>query len=92
MVGCDAAQAETHSGLPGFDVSAWHARLSDEIGAAVEHVIVAGNGAEVAGCASTCGETLAMINHVRWPDGVADQSGIDYEPRMLEFLRDHPLP
>jgi len=33
-----------------------------------------------------------LLNHVRWPDGVADRSGLDHEPELLDFLRAHPLP
>ncbi|MEM6993584.1 MAG: hypothetical protein AAF721_23930 [Myxococcota bacterium] len=35
---------------------------------------------------------LCLVNHLRWPDGVYGVgSGIDNEPAMLDFLRDHPL-
>jgi hypothetical protein len=49
----------------------------------------------IAGCpddVDACALFGGMLNHVRWPDGVADLSGNDYEPRMLGFLRDNPLP
>lgn len=48
----------------------------------------------VAGCPDNledCALIGGLLNHVRWPDGVADASGNDYEPRMLGFLRDNPL-
>lgn len=37
-----------------------------------------------------CTPGIALLNHVRWPDGVADQGGIDHEPAMLDFLRTAP--
>ncbi len=30
-------------------------------------------------------------NHLRWPNGVDDGSGIDHEPAFLDSLRSHPL-
>jgi hypothetical protein len=33
---------------------------------------------------------VGTVNHLRWPDGVADSSGRDWEPAMLDFLRLHP--
>jgi len=29
--------------------------------------------------------------NLHWPDGVEDGGGVDWEPEMLGFLRDHPL-
>ncbi len=55
--------------------------------------IVSGIGTTVPACssASLCSADAGLINHARWPDGVADESGIDHEPAMLDFLRDHSL-
>jgi poly(3-hydroxybutyrate) depolymerase len=37
-------------------------------------------------------KSLCMVNHLRWPDGIYQNgSGVDNEPTMLGFLRDHPL-
>ena len=36
-----------------------------------------------------CPMSAALLDHVRWPDGVADESGIDHESFMLDFLRTH---
>ncbi len=36
---------------------------------------------------------MCLINHLRWPDGdYGGGEGVDREPLMLTFLRDHPLP
>lgn len=58
----------------------------------VERLIVNGVGRETTTRADPCEYRIALVNHVRWPDGVADRSGIDHEPRILGSLRDHPLP
>jgi poly(3-hydroxybutyrate) depolymerase len=35
---------------------------------------------------------IATLEHIAWPDGVADKSGTDYEPEMLRYLAAHPHP
>ena len=52
-----------------------------------------GSGAAADWCAAAwlCSMTAATLNHLHWPDGVEDHGGIDWEPEMLEFLRNHPL-
>jgi len=67
--------------------------LRDEVGADVTWVRVDDDGVErgASAIAGFCGPNRALLNHARWPDGVADGSGVDHEPRMLDFLRDHPL-
>jgi poly(3-hydroxybutyrate) depolymerase len=44
-------------------------------------------------CASAalCSPIGAFLNHLHWPDGVEDQTGVDLEPVMLQFMKDHPL-
>lgn len=89
-VACDSATA---GDIPGNIVSPWVERLRSEIGAAVEWRIIDGSGTEVFACAAA-GCRGALLNHLRWPDGVNDEGGApgDWEPRMLAFLADHPLP
>jgi hypothetical protein len=41
---------------------------------------------------SLCTLTTGTLNHLRWPDGVADMGGHDWEPTMLGFLSAHPHP
>jgi dienelactone hydrolase len=99
LVACDAAQAEIlrAQGLkvePGHVVGPWIDDLRLKVGNSnVRRLIVGGNGASVGGCTgSTCSPQIGLLNHLRWPNGVADRSGVDHEPEMLGFLRDHPLP
>lgn len=80
---------------PGTSQETWMQTLKDRIGDPnVERLIIDNDGAEVSSCmpATKCRAARALLNHVRWPDGIADEGGHDSEPRMLEFLRDHPLP
>ena len=85
---------QTVSVTPGNVCETWIQTLRDVIlDPNVEWWIISGQGVRVRGCASTdlCTITIAVINHVRWPDGIDDNSGIDHEPDMLTFLRDHPF-
>jgi hypothetical protein len=96
IVACDAAQAadlaaDGASITPGFDVETWMNDLASEVGDPNgSRRIVNGWGQEVAQCtgAAFCGPAVATVGHVRWPDGVADGSGVDHEADMLNFLRD----
>lgn len=95
IIPCDAAQAAAMTQPPGYEVAAWETTLRTRIGARdVTNIIVAGTGATVSACtaAASCSAALATVNHIRWPDGVADGSGIDHEGEMLDYLRAHPLP
>lgn len=91
-IACNAAADDM--AVPGNVVEPWVTALRDQIGADVTWVRIDDDGVERAACAiaGLCGPTRALLNHVRWPDGVGDRSGNDLEPRMLDFLRDHPLP
>ena len=99
IVACDSAQAlELESQgvvvAPGHIVGDWEVALQNTVGDPnVSRIIVSGTGQIVANCtiAALCTGGIATINHVRWPDGVADGSGTDHEPAMLDFLRDNPL-
>ncbi len=95
---CDEDQADDlrSEGLPIDDsdvMSTWVDALSTRVGATVERIIVSGTGVEVGACTGPvlCSRAVALVNHLRWPDGVND-GGDDHEPAMLAFLRDHPLP
>lgn len=98
-VGCDEPQYEAFGrGLFGWDLvpgnvaSTWIDTLEHDIGATdVTWRIIDKDGAVVSGCAQRCSRSRALLNHLRWPDGVADGGGQDHEPAMLGFLRDHPL-
>ena len=78
---------------PGAVVGTWledlEARVGDD---QASRRIIDAYGDTVAECTapSWCGPATATLNHLRWPDGVADGSGQDHEGEMLAFLRDHP--
>ena len=38
-----------------------------------------------------CTPMIALLNHLHWPDGIDDGSGLDHENDLLDFLRDNPL-
>jgi len=89
-IACDAGQ---DSGLvPGNVVEPWVAVLRTDVGADVTWQRIDDNGVPRAACAiaGLCGTIRQITNHIRWPDGIADGSGRDHEPTMLDFLRDHP--
>lgn len=91
LVPCDAAHHIAGTDV-GSDVSSWASALAGPIGATVQDYLLATDGSgRATGCAASCGDLLGSLAHVRWPDGVADGSGLDREPDMLGFLRDHPL-
>lgn len=93
IVGCDAAQRTSLGMPPGYDVEDWLATMKALPGGdAVTDVMIDGSSAQVTSCATTCARADALLNHVRWPDGIADKSNHDWEPQMLDFLKAHALP
>ncbi len=94
IVPCDSGSVGLNA-IPGFDVLQWETRLKGSIGARdVTRVGITARGERVDSCPApgTCTEAAATLNHVRWPDGVADGSGKDWEVDLLDYLRAHPLP
>lgn len=94
-VACNAAQSTKFGQPPGYDNTAWLATLQGPMGASgTQRLLVAPDGTDAVACQAAigCGQIEGLLAHVRWPDGVADGSGIDREPTMLTFLRTHPLP
>jgi poly(3-hydroxybutyrate) depolymerase len=92
---CDAAQQRALNRPPSNDATAWIATLRGPMqNPNVIQVTIDASGRQVGAClpASLCTPTLAGINHLKWPDGVSDVSGKDWEHEMLTFLREHPLP
>jgi len=78
---------------PGNDAEAWIDTLTGPMGDAnVVWRRIDNRGREASACteASRCRMFRAVLNHLRWPDGVADRGGVDHEPAMLEFLRGNP--
>ncbi|MGE3673087.1 MAG: hypothetical protein AB7K71_25665 [Polyangiaceae bacterium] len=91
IVPCDAAHHATGTDQ-GFDVESWAAALQTQVGSSVEDLIIASDGsAEVDACDPDCTSTTGALPHLRWPDGVADGSDQDYEPRMWRSSRRTPL-
>ncbi|MFP5349335.1 MAG: hypothetical protein ACLGHO_05785 [Gammaproteobacteria bacterium] len=101
IVACNQAQADLFAAAgtvtePGHIVEPW---ISRDLPTKVRNPnalwrLVGGNGQQTGMCSTsaTCTASVGLINHMRWPDGVADGSSIDHEPAMLDFLRGHPLP
>jgi dienelactone hydrolase len=95
---CDEAQAAAFVSEgavidPGDVMSTWVSDLQNKIGSpSVERVIVNGLGQTVTTCSasSLCNYDTALLGHVDWPDGIGGNG--DYEPQMLDFLKQHPLP
>jgi predicted esterase len=91
IVACNEAQREALKEEPGRDVLGWIATLRGTIGDPnVRDVILDPKAAETSSCAPVCSEITALTNHLHWPDGIWDGSGVDWELEMLGFLRDHP--
>jgi poly(3-hydroxybutyrate) depolymerase len=98
IVACDVVQAlsfeEAGSEVePGHIVGPWVRSLAVSVkNPHVRQLIVDTDGEAVNQCRRLgCTPSIGILNHVRWPDGVADRSGIDHEPAMLDFMRAHPL-
>lgn len=81
---------------PGAVVADWMARLAHDVGDPdSKWLLITGQGIVTSTCtpAASCRYLGAVMNHLRWPDGLArGDDGRDHEPEMLEFLRAHPLP
>jgi hypothetical protein len=91
---CSAEQAQKFNPPPGFDVEGWLARLRSTLGDPnTQDRIIDAQAQAALACeaAIRCGFVEGLANHLHWPDGLDDQSGVDWEPEMLAFLRDHPL-
>lgn len=79
---------------PGTSVESWMRTLQGQVeNPNATRQIIDGDGGAVDECtpARRCRIARATINHVRWPDGIADGGGEDWEVEMLEHLRENPL-
>lgn len=103
MVACDDYQSTHLSDLlsptgfhapppAGYVVEPWKQALVAAGDPSVQDTILASNGAVVGACSPLCGYAAGTVNHLRWPDGIADGSGLDREVAMLLFLRAHLQP
>jgi poly(3-hydroxybutyrate) depolymerase len=89
IVPCNTAQGS--DAPPGFDVESWARTLRERAhDPNVVDILLDRAGHTVQTCEASCGMLEGTTDHLRWPDGVADRGGIDSEPVMLAFLRDHP--
>ncbi len=80
---------------PGTSQETWMRTLAQRIANPnARRIIIDNDGNETASCLSAdkCRATRALRNHIHWPDGISDGGGRDWEPTMLDFLRDNPLP
>ncbi len=101
IVACNEAQDQAFlvagtETSPGNIASAWIRTLRVEIESPnVTWSPISAAGAAVAegtcAPANLCSPLRAALNHVKWPDGIADESGIDHESTMLAFMRANPL-
>jgi hypothetical protein len=93
LVACDSTQRTAFNLPPQSDVEGF---LSTLAGAGADlhtqDLIIDRNGAVVSACDPTCSRLQGTLNHVRWPDGVADNGGQDHELDLLAFLRANPHP
>jgi hypothetical protein len=85
-VGCNAQQAAAFGVPPGFDVETWIGKLASLGDTTVSDVIINDSAAQVDACATTCAQADGLTEDLEWPDGIADMSGVDWEPMMLDFL------
>jgi poly(3-hydroxybutyrate) depolymerase len=95
LVPCSESQAIKHGVVSGYAIEPWIAQLEASAGVDDPNVIdmiFDGQGGLVANCtaAALCTQAIGTLNHLRWPDGVADGSGLDREPALLTFLKNHP--
>ncbi len=93
LIPCDQAQAdafleEGYIVAPGAVVEPWSEWLAEALASDHEWLLVDGYGQRDTSCtsASWCPLWAASVNHLRWPDGIGDGSGNDYEEDMLGFL------
>jgi pimeloyl-ACP methyl ester carboxylesterase len=99
VIACNPAQDQAFQDAgvittPGNIAETWIADLMSKVGSAtVDWKLINTMGADAVQCApaGACSSPIAVVNHLRWPDGVAD-GGSDHEPDMLNFLKGHQSP
>lgn len=95
FVACSPSQQTRFATPPGFNLLDWLDALTLKIGNShVGYQIIDSEGDPTNSCDDTtfCTEFIGLANHIRWPDGVSDGGGKDWEPTMLQFLKDNPHP
>jgi hypothetical protein len=96
---CSPTQMARFSTPPGYNFLEWIRTLKNEVRNpnVVFHLIDDNSNATEScddgiRCSLWWGRGRGLINHLRWPDGVNDESGRDWEVSMLEFLKRSPHP
>jgi hypothetical protein len=92
---CDATQRITMGRPPGYSLADWVTTLQTQIGARDATTLLLDNTSHVVTACDnspSCTVTLGRTNHGHWPNGVHDGTGLDYEPNMLDYLKNHPHP
>jgi pimeloyl-ACP methyl ester carboxylesterase len=96
---CSPAQMAQFSTPPGYNLLDWISALKNEVrNPNIVFHLIDDNGKPTESCDDgiRCklwwGRRRGLINHNRWPDGVADGGGRDWEVGMLEFLKRSPHP
>lgn len=103
-VACGASDAACVEPEPGYVTTTWLDRAATtlpnlrgrviggvERGAQLDLPVGQCTAIPTANCTAEA-KALCVVNHLRWPDGVYENgTGVDNEPALLGFLRDHPL-
>ncbi len=79
---------------PGNNAQTWMHTLQEKIknpNAQWQLINIKGKGVNRCTPTFLCSVKFSFFAHLFWPDGHEDKSGRDWEPEMLNFLRDHPL-
>jgi pimeloyl-ACP methyl ester carboxylesterase len=94
LAACDETQRRLFALPPGMAVVPWIAILQRQVrDPNVERITVDRLGQRRFACAApaSCSRVVGLRNHLAWPNGIADGSGIDWEADMLGFLGERRL-
>jgi len=90
IVACDAAQLGFDLS-PTYQVDEWTHQLSTTMhDTHVDEHVIDDDAQPATGCDPGCTFVRGGLNHVRWPDGQRNDGAVDWEPKMMDFLRAHP--
>jgi hypothetical protein len=94
---CSPAQLTQFDTPPGYNLLDWVSTLKDKVrNPKAVYQLINDRGKPTDSCddgircVSRFGIRRGLMNHLHWPDGVANGGGRDWEVEMLEFLRDNP--
>ena len=89
LVACDEPQRQLFALPPGIAVGPWIDALARQVrDPNVQQITLDRFGQRRFACAapSLCSQAVGLRNHLAWPNGIADGSGVDWETEMLRFL------